>query len=220
MFRAKTTFQALAQDSATAYYNSVSVIRSDVRERIYSASFKGKLNGYRTSELMSSIAASAPTDDPLSVIQYMDYQTYLPGDINTKVDRASMAHSLEVREPLMDHQLVEWAGQLNSQMKIRGQEGKFIFKKAMEPDLPGDILYRPKMGFSVPLAGWLRGPLTGRLREVVRSSVLGDCGVFDMARIAQMTEEHVSRQFDHSRALWSIVVFEGFLRRHSVRVPA
>ena len=92
-------------------------------------------------------------------MQYLDLKTYLVGDINTKVDRASMAHSLEVREPLMDHPLVEWLATLPSSLKVQGQEGKYLLKKAMEPHLPHEILYRPKMGFAVPLARWFRGPL-------------------------------------------------------------
>src|SRR5690606_23304776 len=111
-------------------------------------------------------AAQAGTDDALSLIQYVDYKTWLVGDINTKVDRASMAHSLEVREPLMDHELVEWLATLPRQHKIDGGEGKALLKHAMEPMLPADVLYRPKMGFSVPLASWLRGPLAARAREV------------------------------------------------------
>ncbi len=81
-------------------------------------------------------AARAGTDDPLALIQYLDLKTYLVGDINTKVDRASMAHSLEVREPLMDHPLVEWLATLPSSLKVRGREGKWLLKKAMEPHLP------------------------------------------------------------------------------------
>ena len=95
----------------------------------------------------------------LALIQYLDLKTYLVGDINTKVDRASMAHSLEVREPLMDHPLVEWLATLPNTLKVRGSEGKFLLKKAMEPQLPHEVLYRPKMGFAVPLDRWFRGPL-------------------------------------------------------------
>jgi asparagine synthase (glutamine-hydrolysing) len=102
---------------------------------------------------------------PLALIQYLDLKTYLVGDINTKVDRASMAHSLEVREPLMDHELIEWLATLQSSKKIRGQETKYLLKKSMEPHLPNDVLYRPKMGFSVPLARWFRGPLKQRVQE-------------------------------------------------------
>ncbi len=113
----------------------------------------------RASRSSTATRAGAGTDDPLALIQYLDLKTYLVGDINTKVDRASMAHSLEVREPLMDHTLVEWLATLPSSLKVRGQEGKCLLKKAMEPHLPREVLYRPKMGFAVPLARWFRGPL-------------------------------------------------------------
>ena len=92
-------------------------------------------------------------------MQYADFKTYLPGDILTKVDRASMANSLEVRVPLLDHTLVEWAARLPSDLKLHGREGKYVFKDALEPYVSKEILYRPKQGFAVPLATWFRGPL-------------------------------------------------------------
>ena len=129
-------------------------------------------------------AARADTDDPLALVQYIDLHTYLVGDINTKVDRASMAHSLEVREPLMDHPLVEWLATLPSSMKLRGGEGKYVFKKSLEPKLPHDVLYRPKMGFAVPLARWIRGPLRQRVRAALLSGPMLDGGWFDPAVIS------------------------------------
>ncbi len=92
-----------------------------------------QLGGYRVNEVFERHAARAGTDDPLALVQYLDLKTYLVGDINTKVDRASMAHSLEVREPLMDHPLVEWLATLPNSLKVQGQEGKYVLKKAMEP---------------------------------------------------------------------------------------
>ncbi len=108
-----------------------------MREQLFSDAFKRALGGYDASEVFDRHAAKAGTDDPLALIQYLDLKTYLVGDINTKVDRASMAHSLEVREPLMDHKLVEWLATLPSSLKMRGQEGKYLLKKAMEP-LPAE----------------------------------------------------------------------------------
>ena len=116
-------------------------------------------------EVLERHARNADTDDPLALIQYLDLKTYLAGDINTKVDRASMAHSLEVREPLMDHELVEWLATLPSDLKIRGGESKFLLKSAMRGRLPDAIMDRPKMGFAVPLARWFRGPLRERVRQ-------------------------------------------------------
>lgn len=107
-------------------------------------------------------------------------KTYLVGDILTKVDRASMAHSLEVRVPLLDHELVEWVSGLPASMKLRQQEGKYILKKSLEPYLPHEVLYRNKMGFAVPLASWFRGPLRERVRAALLGSTLASTGIFDM----------------------------------------
>ncbi len=213
VFRAKTTFQALAMSSAQAYMHSMSVLRADERERLYSPAFKRSLAGYRAQEVFDRHAAQANTDDPLALIQYLDYKTWLVGDINTKVDRASMAHSLEVREPLMDHELVEWLATLPTSLKIHGQEGKWLFKKAFEPSLPNDVLYRPKMGFSVPLAKWLRGPLRARLEQAVLGPLLQSTGYFEQQVLQDMVRLHLSGQRDYSAPLWTLLMFEAFLRQ-------
>ncbi|MBV8380870.1 MAG: amidotransferase 1, exosortase A system-associated [Paucibacter sp.] len=209
--RAKTTFQALAMSSAEAYAHSMSVLRQDERERLYTPGFKHALAGYRASDVFKAHALKSQTDDPLALIQYIDYKTWLVGDINTKVDRASMAHSLEVREPLMDHELVQWLATLPSQLKIQGHEGKYIFKKALAPKLPRDILYRPKMGFSVPLAKWLRGPLASRVQAALNGSRLSDTGYFDADALRRMGNEHQGGQRDHSAAIWSLLMLDAFL---------
>ncbi len=157
-------------------------------------------------------ATSAQTEDPLALAQYLDLKTYLVGDINTKVDRASMAHSLEVREPLMDHPLVEWLATLPSSFKVRGQEGKWLLKKALEPRLPAEILYRPKMGFAVPLARWFRGPLRTRVRDALLGERLGDTGMFDRSYLQELLDHHQSGRRDYSSSLWTLVMFDAFLR--------
>ncbi|HWU83829.1 MAG TPA: XrtA/PEP-CTERM system amidotransferase [Rhodocyclaceae bacterium] len=209
--RAKTTFQALAMDSVEAYCHSMSVLRADERAALYSADFKRQLGGYSALEVFRRHAADAHTDDPLALIQYLDYKTWLVGDINTKVDRASMAHSLEVREPLMDHALVEWLATLPSDLKLHDQEGKWLLKKAYEPALPKDLLYRPKMGFSVPLANWLRGPLRQRMEQGVLGARLLDTGFFEAATLRRMVREHLSGRRDFSAPLWSLLMFDAFL---------
>jgi asparagine synthase (glutamine-hydrolysing) len=210
--RAKTTFQGLARGTAEAYLRSVSIVRDEERRELFSASLKATLAGYRVDEVFDRHARRAGTDDPLALVQYLDLKTYLVGDINTKVDRASMASSLEVREPLMDHPLVEWLASLPSDLKIRDGEGKFLLKKASERWVPREILYRPKMGFIVPLARWFRGPLRSRVREAALGPVLADCGLFDRRRLEQIVDAHQSGRRDFSACLWSVLMFEAFLR--------
>ena len=214
VFRAKTTFQAMARDATEAYFHSVSILRGDMRHRLFSADFRGKLGGYDALEVFRRHAATANTDDPLALIQYLDLKTYLVGDINTKVDRASMAHSLEVREPLMDHPLVEWLATLPSGLKIQGSEGKYLFKKAMEPFLPSDVLYRPKMGFSVPLARWFRGPLKQRVRDAVLGETLAATGIFNRDYLQHLVDAHQSGARDYSSPLWTLLMFEAFVRNN------
>jgi asparagine synthase (glutamine-hydrolysing) len=212
VLRAKTTFQGMARSSVQAYFHSMSQIREPLRSRLYSASFKAELAGYSAMEVFEHHARRADTEDPLALIQYIDAHTYLVGDINTKVDRASMAHSLEVREPLMDHELVEWAATLPSAFKLQGSNGKAFFKKAMEPHLPHDVLYRPKMGFSVPLARWFRGPLRQRLRDTLLGGAISQTGWLNASEVQRLVEQHEAGTYDHSTPLWSLMMFDAFLR--------
>ncbi len=213
VFRAKTTFEGLARNSVEAYFHSVSILRGPMRDAMFSKRFQTELAGYSAQEVFNRHAGQCASNDPLAQIQYLDLKTYLVGDINTKVDRASMAHSLEVREPLMDHELVEWLASLPSNLKIRGQEGKYIFKKAMEPHLPDAVLYRPKMGFSVPLARWFRGPLRQRVRDAVLGERLQSTGWFNQGYLRHLVEAHQSGASDYSAALWTLLMFEAFLRQ-------
>jgi asparagine synthase (glutamine-hydrolysing) len=212
VFRAKTTFESLARTSVEAYLHSVSIIREPMRSRMFSPTFRRRLDGYRVNEVFTRHATRAGTDDPLALVQYLDLKTYLVGDINTKVDRASMAHSLEVREPLMDHPLVEWLATLPNVLKVQGQEGKFVLKKAMEPHLPHAIMYRPKMGFAVPLARWFRGPLQQHVRDGVVGGTLAETGIFDRKVLQHLVEAHQAGTRDYSAPLWTVLMFESFLR--------
>ena len=211
--RAKSTLEALARNSVEGYFHSVSVMGDGQRQKLVSDSFRRDLQGYRAIEVLRRHAERAPKGEPLSLVQYLDMKTYLVGDILTKVDRASMAHSLEVREPLLDHPLMEWLSGLPPGLKLRGREGKYLFKRALEPYLPQEILYRPKMGFSVPLAGWFRGPLRQRVRDAVLGPVMTDSGYFNPRFLREMVDEHQSGARDYSVSLWSLLMFEAFLRK-------
>jgi asparagine synthase (glutamine-hydrolysing) len=211
--RAKTTFQELALDPVEAYFSSVSVCNDAMRDLLFSPGLKRELQGYRACDLLRRHMAAAGTDDPLAQAQYADLKTWLPGDILTKVDRASMANSLEVRVPLLDHTLIEWAATLPPALKLNRGSGKYVLKKALEPLVPDDILYRPKQGFSMPLASWFRGPLRQRLGGALRGAALRDSGLFDGAAIDRLLDQHQSGARDHHAALWSLSMFEAFLRQ-------
>ena len=213
MFRAKTTFEALSRDLVDGYFHGVAIMPDRVRDQLFSDSLRTDLQGYRAIEVMRAHAAHSPTGDPLSMIQYLDLKTYLPGDILTKVDRASMAHALEVRVPLLDHQLVEWISGLPPDLKLRGNEGKYVFKKSLENYLPHDILYRKKMGFSIPLAAWFRGPLRQRVRDALLGPVLADTGMFNQTFLTEMVHQHQSGRRDYSASIWAVLMFEAFLRK-------
>jgi len=213
VLRAKSTFEGLARTSVQAYFHEMSILRGPARGALFSGRLRRELGGYNALEVFQRHAAQAGTDDPLALVQYLDMKTYLVGDINTKVDRASMAHSLEVREPLMDHELLEWLATLPTSLKVQGQEGKVLLKKAMEPQLPHEVLYRPKMGFAVPLARWFRGPLKQRMHDALFGERMADTGWFERAEMQRLVAAHESGRHDCSAAIWSLMMFEAFLRQ-------
>lgn len=211
--RAKTTFQSLARDSVAAYLHSVSTLPYTLRAQLYSKSLRSSLQSYQAVEVFRHYAKDAPVEDALSLVQYLDFKTYLPGDILTKVDRASMANSLEVRVPILDHLFVEWVAGLDSNLKLAKGQAKHIFKKAMEPYLDKEILYRKKMGFAVPIANWFRGPLRQRVQDALLGGSLLDSGYFDGKTIRTLIEQHQSGRRDNSVSLWSLLMFESFQRQ-------
>lgn len=212
MFRAKATLQAIAYDSVEGYFRGVSILDDEHRAAIFSDEFGRKLGGYRAMSVFEEHARHFTGDDNLSLVQYLDFKTYLPGDILTKVDRASMANSLEVRVPLLDHELVEWIASLSPDLKLRGGEGKYIFKKALRPTLPDDILYRAKMGFAVPLASWFRGPLKDESRRSILSEEMLDCGVFRQEKLRSVLDQHAAGTQDFSPLIWALLMFSEYLR--------
>ncbi len=212
VFRAKSTLQSMARDSLEGYLHSVSVLSNEMRDSLFSTGLKRDLQGYRAIEVFRHYARQAPTNHPQSLVQYLDFKTYLAGDILTKVDRASMAHALEVRVPILDHEVVDWISGLPPELKLKGREGKYIFKKALEQKLPKEILYRPKMGFSVPLATWFRGPLREKVRDNILGSAMMDTGLFKPAYLETLVNQHQSGRWDHSAAMWTLLMFGEFIK--------
>lgn len=209
--RAKTTLLALADDGATAYARAVGVTAPATRDRLYTAATRTALGGYRGEQRYVATMRNAPARDALDAAQYADIQHWLPGDILTKVDRTSMAVSLEAREPLLDHRLVAFAATLPPALRLRGRQGKWLMKKALEPWLPKEILYRPKMGFVTPVSAWFRDALAAEAATLARSPVLANW--FDPAAVERLAADHRTGRAEHGRTLWQLVMLDRSMRR-------
>lgn len=212
-FRAKSTFMGLALDGAEAYAASVGLTPAALRQRLWTSEARAGFSSYRAEDRYVALMRDAPARDALDRAQYADIRIWLPGDILTKVDRMSMAVGLEAREPLLDHRLVEFAARLPVSMRIKGQNGKYVMKKAMERYLPHAILYRPKMGFVTPVSAWFRGPLAAEARGIAGGSALARTGWFDMRLVARLVDQHSSGLTDHGRLLWQLLVLDKSLER-------
>ena len=211
--RAKATLLSLAVSGEEGYAGALAVTTPQLRDSLYTPGLAGQLGGYRAEQRLIETMRAAPARSGLDRAQYADLKFWLPGDILTKVDRVSMAVSLEAREPLLDHRLVEFAASLPERLRIRRGQGKWLMKKAMRRFLPDDILYRPKQGFVTPIAEWLRGPLAGETRAIGSSAALARTGWFDGKRIARLAEAHIAGSSDHSRLLWQLLMLDRSLIR-------
>jgi asparagine synthase (glutamine-hydrolysing) len=189
----------------------MSTFRRDDKPLILSAETKDSVGGYDTADLFDEYSRRAGTADPLSRIQYIDIKTYLTDDILVKVDRASMANSLEVRCPLLDHKLMELVASMPSSLKLHGKAGKYIFKQAIDGYLPHNIIHRPKMGFGVPLKDWFRNGI----REFAQDYVIGQQDPYlSRAFVEKIWNQHQSGIRDRSTQLWNILMFRLWYSRH------
>jgi asparagine synthase (glutamine-hydrolysing) len=204
--RAKATLRNLSLDPAAGYFNSVYGAMASERSGLLGRDLAGQLNGYNPFDLFRHYFDRARTSDPLARVQYVDIKTYLTDDILAKVDRASMAVSLEVRCPLLDHRLMELAARIPSGLKLRGGEGKYIFKRAVSKVLPPEVLSRRKQGFVMPIAEWFRGELR-ELAEGVLFEASAPDGLLDRAAVERLWQQHQSRLRDYSRPLWAVLMF-------------
>jgi asparagine synthase (glutamine-hydrolysing) len=204
VFRAKSLLTNLSLEIGDAYYSSMTAFRDEGLNAVLSPELRQPLGGYAPRDWFREQFTAVRHLHPLEQMQAVDFQTYLPGDILVKVDRATMIHSLEARAPWLDYRIVELACGLPPGWKLEGRTGKSIFKKVVRPLLPEQNVSRRKMGFAVPLAEWFRTSL----KPVFESTVLRKEteGLVDLAEVRRLWAEHQSSFFNHERKLWNLLM--------------
>lgn len=206
--RAGSLLYSLSEEPSRAFFLSNSFFREHVWHSIVKDTFRADLDSYDVSEITRNYYRAADTDDHLSKILYTDIKSYLPGDILVKVDRMSMANSLETRAPLLDYRVVEFAASIPSSMKIENKQGKSILKTTLEGFLTEETLYRKKMGFSVPLSSWLREEINAVAAKYLLAENSGLSHYFNRGGILELWRTHQSGSVDYSQELWSLLTFE------------
>jgi len=206
-------------DAVDRYIDSISHFSPLHKKALYSAGLKQSLNGAATNggageQLFRRFAANVETGNPVDKLLYLDSKTYLPGDILTKVDRMSMAASLEARVPLLDHKLIEFVTKIPAELKLKGLETKYIFKRAMQGLVPDSILNRPKQGFGVPINEWINLQLRERIRETLLEKRTLERGYFEAGYIRLLLDEHERGRRDHSHSLWMLWMLELWHRKY------
>jgi asparagine synthase (glutamine-hydrolysing) len=171
-----------------------------------SANVAAQLNGHDVSRSIRTAYATAPPSDALAGMLAADIAVRLPDDYLVKVDRASMAVGLEVRPPLLDHELLELTARMPASLKVRGQETKWLFKEIYRQRLPTSVTSRPKQGFEIPLDDWMRGPLRPMFEDMVLDPRQPVAGLINQEAAARVYRSHVSSMGRHGSVLWNLLV--------------
>jgi asparagine synthase (glutamine-hydrolysing) len=214
--RAKTLLTNLSLDTGAAYANAVAMCRSPLRRQLLAPDVAAELNGYRAEQQIIDGHAAAPVDDALAGMIAADTSVLLPDDFLVKVDRASMAHGLEVRPPLLDHELFELAARIPSRWKIRSGETKWILKEAYQDRLLADVLRRPKQGFEIPIGDWLRGPLRPMFESVVFDAAARVRDLIDQATARKIYQLHLAGIGWHGELLWGLLILARWVEHYLV----
>lgn len=211
-----TLLNTLGHEPDYGFYLSNTEFRENLWNSLLRDETKQKIDGYDPFKVTQYYYNKADTDDHLSRILYTDLKTYLPGDILVKVDRMSMANSLETRAPILDHKVIELAASIPYSLKYSRGEKKFILKQSLKKILPDSILYRKKMGFSVPLAEWFRNDIKKVAENALFSSDSGLSYFFNMQEVQKIWEDHQGNKRNYSSILWALFMFELWFKRNEI----
>ncbi len=204
---------ALPPAEACARKAAYSFFELGAREALYSGDFAHEVRDADPFAPFRLAYESCPSSDPLDRALYVDAKTYLVDDILTKVDKMSMAVSLEARVPLLDHKLLEFAATVPSGLKLKGGTSKYLLRRLLERRVPATIVNRPKHGFEAPIGTWLRGPLAPMANDLFLDGRLKERGIFDIAKVERLWREHRTGVRDHRHRLWSLVMLELWFRK-------
>ncbi|HEV7898101.1 MAG TPA: asparagine synthase (glutamine-hydrolyzing) [Planosporangium sp.] len=197
----------LGQPPHRRYARLMSYFNPEQKHALYTDALRARLAGVDSYQLLDAAFAASRADSAVGRAIDADVNTYLPGDLMVKADISTMANSLEARSPLLDHQLIEWAAGLPTNLKVRGGETKYLLKRAVADWLPPLLLHRPKMGFGVPLAGWLRAELRDLSRDLLTDATARGRGLFRPESVAALLDQH-DAGMDHSNRIWALMQFE------------
>jgi len=211
-FRGRYFLQNLGTTFERAYFADLSLFRSDEKAQLLSGEFKTVLAGHDPFVPFARHFERVQGLDALSQLLYVDLKTWLANDMLVKVDRMSMANGLEIRCPLLDHRLIEFAATVSSDLKYRGRTSKYLLKRHLEGRVPSSVIYRPKQGFEIPLAGWLRGELRDLAQDVLFSTRALGRGHLHPARLRVLWEQHQRGVRDYSAQIWAVLMFEMWAR--------
>lgn len=201
-------------DPIDRYLDSVSIFTRLNKKSLYTKQFREQLDGDLVAEMFAELAGKVHTGSPVDSLLYIDSKTYLPGDIMTKVDRMSMAVSLEARAPLLDHKLIDFVTKIPASLKLKGNETKHIMKRAVTGLVPDEILYRPKQGFGVPVREWINQQLKERIVDTLTDTRTRQRGYLDQKYLDVLLDEHWRGRRDHSAQLWSLLMLELWHRQY------
>jgi asparagine synthase (glutamine-hydrolysing) len=210
MFRAARFLEAASAPRAERYGRLMEVFSLRQRAELWTHDAKTEIGPLLSPGLM----LGNPTEAGVAGLQRLDVATYLPGDLLPKSDIASMAHSLELRSPLLDHRVLELGLSLPERLKQQGLEGKLALRRAFADDLPALVAVRGKSGFGVPLAAWFRGELRPLARELLLDEQARARGFFHQDAVARLLDEHDAERADHGHRLWTLVMLELWQREH------
>jgi len=205
---------------AYALKHAYGMFEPDAKSRLYSSDFAASVRGADPFSTFRDVYARCRSLDPVDRGLYTDVHTYMVDDILTKVDRMSMAVSLEAREPLLDHKLLEFAATVPLSLKIKDGRGKYLLRKVLDRRIPRQILDRGKQGFEAPIGEWLRGPLAPMAEGLLSDGRLRDRGVFNDREVARLWTEHRDGRADHRHRLWQLMMLELWFRQFIDKAPA